>query len=110
VPRRSTARLETRWPEVLLAKPAFGDRDPDGGEVTTLAAAFCSAGATSVLASLWSVDDESTKEFMIHFYTQLADGKSKAASLQSAQIMLMTPPKFSHPLFWAPFVLMGDWR
>jgi CHAT domain-containing protein len=56
------------------------------------------------------VDDESTKEFMIHFYTQLAAGKSKAASLQRAQIMLMTPPKFSHPLFWAPFVLMGDWR
>jgi CHAT domain-containing protein len=89
---------------------AFGDRDPDGGEVTTLAAAFSSAGATSVLASLWSVDDESTKEFMIHFYTQLAAGQSKAASLQSAQIALMKTVKFSHPLFWAPFVLMGDWR
>jgi CHAT domain-containing protein len=89
---------------------AFGDRDPDGGEVTTLAAAFSSAGATSVLASLWSVNDESTKEFMIQFYTQLAAGQSKAASLQSAQITLMKNPKFSHPLYWAPFVLMGDWR
>jgi CHAT domain-containing protein len=89
---------------------AFGDKDPDGGEVTTLAEAFSSAGATSVLASLWSVDDESTKEFMIHFYTQLAAGQSKAASLQNAQITLMKNPKFSHPLYWAPFVLMGDWR
>jgi CHAT domain-containing protein len=89
---------------------AFGGRDPDGGEVTTLAAAFSSAGATSVLASLWSVGDESTKEFMIQFYTQLAAGRSKAASLQSAQIALMKNPKFSHPLYWAPFVLMGDWR
>jgi CHAT domain-containing protein len=89
---------------------AFGDKDPDGGEVTTLAEAFSSAGATSVLASLWSVDDVSTKEFMIQFYTQLAAGQSKAASLQSAQITLMKNPKFSHPLYWAPFVLMGDWR
>jgi CHAT domain-containing protein len=45
---------------------------------------YSSAGATSVLASLWSVDDESTKEFMIHFYTELAAGQSKVASLQSA--------------------------
>jgi CHAT domain-containing protein len=89
---------------------AYGDKDPDGGEVTTLAEAFSSAGATSVLASLWSVADESTKEFMIQFYTQLAAGQSKAASLQSAQIALMKNPKFSHPLYWAPFVLMGDWR
>jgi CHAT domain-containing protein len=89
---------------------AFGDKDPDGGEVTTLAEAFSSAGATSVLASLWSVDDESTKEFRIHFYTELAAGQSKAASLQSAQITLMKNPRFSHPLYWAPFVLMGDWR
>jgi CHAT domain-containing protein len=89
---------------------AFGDRDPDGGEVTTLAAAFSNAGATSVLASLWSVNDESTKEFMIQFYTQLASGQSKAASLQSAQVTLMKNPKFSHPLYWAPFVMMGDWR
>ncbi len=70
---------------------ALGDRDPDGGEITTLAEAFSSAGATAVLASLWSVGDQSTKEFMIQFYQQLAAGQSKAASLQSAQISLMTP-------------------
>jgi hypothetical protein len=63
---------------------------------------YSSAGATSVLASLWSVDDESTKEFMIHFYTELAAGQSKVASLQSAQITLMKNPRFSHPLYWAP--------
>jgi CHAT domain-containing protein len=89
---------------------AFGDKDPDGGEVTTLAEAFSSAGATSVLASLWSVGDESTKDFMVQFYTQLTAGQSKAASLQSAQLTLMKNPKFKHPLYWAPFVLMGDWR
>jgi CHAT domain-containing protein len=89
---------------------ALGDKEPDGGEITTLAEAFSSAGATTVLASLWSVGDESTKELMVEFYRQLATGQSKAAALQSAEIKLLKNPKFSRPLYWAPFVLMGDWR
>jgi len=89
---------------------ALGDKEPDGGEITTLAEAFSSAGATTVLASLWSVGDESTKELMVEFYRQLAAGQSKAAALQSAEIKLLKNPKFSRPLYWAPFVLMGDWR
>jgi CHAT domain-containing protein len=89
---------------------AVGNKEPDGGEVTTLAHAFSSAGATTVLASLWSVGDESTKEFMMEFYRQLASGASKAGALQSAQIKLLKSAKFSRPLYWAPFVLMGDWR
>ncbi|MEY2510934.1 MAG: hypothetical protein QOE26_1697 [Verrucomicrobiota bacterium] len=89
---------------------AVGNKEPDGGEVTTLAHAFSSAGATTVLASLWSVGDESTKEFMMEFYRQLAAGTSKAAALQSAQLKLLRSAKFSRPLYWAPFVLMGDWR
>jgi CHAT domain-containing protein len=89
---------------------AVGDKEPDGGELTTLAHTFTTAGATTVLASLWSVGDESTKEFMVEFYTQLAAGKSKAAAVQSAEVKLLKNPKFSRPLYWAPFVLMGDWR
>jgi CHAT domain-containing protein len=89
---------------------ALGDKEPDGGEITTLAEAFSSAGATTVLASLWSVGDESTKELMVEFYRQLAAGMSKAEALQSAEVKLLKNPKFSRPLYWAPFVLMGDWR
>ena len=89
---------------------ALGDKEPDGGEITTLAEAFSSAGATTVLASLWSVGDESTKELMVEFYRQLAAGHSKAEALQSAEVKLLRNPKFSRPLYWAPFVLMGDWR
>jgi CHAT domain-containing protein len=89
---------------------ALGDKEPDGGEITTLAEAFSSAGATTVLASLWSVGDESTKELMVEFYRQLAAGISKAEALQSAEIKLLKNPKYSRPLYWAPFILMGDWR
>lgn len=89
---------------------ALGDKEPDGGEITTLAEAFSSAGATTVLASLWSVGDESTKELMVEFYRQLAAGQSKAEALQSAEVKLLKSQKFARPLYWAPFVLMGDWR
>jgi CHAT domain-containing protein len=89
---------------------ALGDKEPDGGEITSLAEAFSAAGATTVLASLWSVGDESTKELMVEFYSKLATGMSKAEALQSAEIKLLKNPKFSRPLYWAPFVLMGDWR
>jgi len=89
---------------------ALGDKEPDGGEITSLADAFSSAGANAVLASLWSVGDESTKELMVEFYSKLAAGASKAEALQSAEVKLLKNPKFSRPLYWAPFVLMGDWR
>ena len=89
---------------------ALGDKEPDGGEITTLAEAFSSAGATTVLASLWSVGDESTKELMVEFYSQLAANASKAEALQKAELKLLKNPKFSRPLYWAPFILMGDWR
>lgn len=90
---------------------ALGGKDPDGTEITSLAEGFSTAGATTVLASLWSVGDESTKELMVEFYKQLAiPGVSKAAALQTAEIKLLRNPKFSRPLYWAPFILMGDWR
>jgi CHAT domain-containing protein len=89
---------------------ALGDKEPDGGEITTLAEAFSTAGATTVLASLWSVGDESTKELMVEFYSKLANGASKAEALQAAEIKMLRNPKFSRPLYWAPFILMGDWR
>ena len=89
---------------------ALGDKDPDGGEITTLAEAFATAKVRTVVASLWSVGDESTKEFMVNFYQQLAAGASKPAALQSAQLALMKNPKYAKPLYWSPFVLMGDWR
>lgn len=89
---------------------ALADKEPDGGEITTLAEAFATAKVRTVVASLWSVGDESTKEFMVAFYKQLAAGATKPAALQSAQLELMQNPKFALPLYWAPFVLMGDWR
>jgi CHAT domain-containing protein len=88
---------------------ALGEKDP-GVEVSGLAAAFSTAGASSVVASLWSVSDESTDRIMVSFYKGLSEGKSKAVALQAAETALLQDPKFNHPFYWAPFILMGDWR
>jgi CHAT domain-containing protein len=110
---REIWRLPMKKVEIVTlsaCETALGDKEPDGGEITTLAEAFATAKVRTVVASLWSVGDESTKEFMVAFYKELAAGASKTAALQSAQVAMMKNPKYSRPLYWAPFVLMGDWR
>jgi CHAT domain-containing protein len=89
---------------------AIGTREPDGGEITSLAEAFSSAGTPTVIASLWSVEDASTRTLMEEFYKALAGGDSKAQALQKAQVALLKDPKTRHPFYWAPFEILGDWR
>jgi CHAT domain-containing protein/ATP/maltotriose-dependent transcriptional regulator MalT len=77
-----------------------------GDEVVGLNRAFIYAGASSVIASLWTVDDEATGFLMRSFYTHLKRGLSKADALQAAQAA--TRHKYPHPYYWAAFVLTGD--
>jgi CHAT domain-containing protein/Tfp pilus assembly protein PilF len=93
-------------------------------------------GARAVISTLWEVDDTSTGELMADFYRRWANGKgkvSKVEALRMAQLDLLqgngSPVSnssgrglgivndqhrgsagFTHPYYWAPFVLMGDWR
>ncbi len=85
-------------------------KNADGREITSLAKSFSDAGAKAVIASLWSVADQSTSELMTSFYRELAAGKSKGQALQSAEIAVLKNPDYAHPFYWAPFILMGDWR
>lgn len=81
-----------------------------GDELAGLTRAFLYAGAPSVVVSLWPVYGPSTQRLMLEFYAQLKNGEDKATALQQAQIALMETKKYSRPFFWAPFVLIGDWR
>jgi CHAT domain-containing protein/tetratricopeptide (TPR) repeat protein len=74
-----------------------------GDDIIALSRAFLYAGASSVLASLWTVNDEATSLLMNVFYTRLKQGMSKAAALQAAQIA--TRRKYPNPYHWAAFVL-----
>ena len=78
-----------------------------GDELIGLARGFFSAGARSVLLSLWMVDDETTAQMMVDFYQETRRGSSLAASLRAAQLRVLR--QNPHPFFWSPFVLVGHW-
>lgn len=76
-----------------------------GDEILGLARGFLSAGAKSLVLSLWTVNDEATTELMKVFYTNLQRGESVATSLRKAQTDFIG--RGEHPYFWSPFVLIG---
>ncbi len=80
----------------------------NGDEIVGLNRALIYAGTPTVIASLWTVDDEATSFLMERFYTYLRQGISKAGALQAAQNDVRKTPKWSHPYYWAAFVLTGD--
>jgi len=71
---------------------------------------FMNAGASSAVASLWSVDDEATAELMKQFYSNmLRDGMPPAAALRAAQNTIRKDPRWSSPYYWAAFTFQGDY-
>jgi CHAT domain-containing protein len=81
-----------------------------GGGIMGLTRAFMYAGTPSVVVSLWRVSDESTCLFMQTSYGHLKAGDTRDVALQKAMRELREVPEYSHPYFWAPFVLVGDCR
>ena len=82
-----------------------------GEGMVGLTRAFMYAGSPSVLVSLWSVSDMSTASLMGEFYKNLIKNRlSKTDALRKAQLTLISDEKYAHPFYWAPFVLIGDWR
>jgi CHAT domain-containing protein len=81
-----------------------------GEGIVGLARAFQLAGARSVLASLWSVADESTAVLMPSFYRHLKAGMPKGDALRRAQLELVRGKnrEYVTPFHWAPFQLVGD--
>ena len=78
-----------------------------GDGVYSLRRAFEIAGAQSVVASLWSVDDTSTRDLMAAFYGLLRKSTPSAQALQKAQQAVSKSKKFGHPYHWAAFTLSG---
>lgn len=68
---------------------------------------FLYAGAASVVVSLWEVADTSTADFMVRFYRDL-NRSDKAEALRLSKLEMIREGSFSHPYYWAPFVLVGQ--
>ncbi len=80
-----------------------------GGEYLGLARAFLLAGARSVLATHWAVDDAETARLMGTFYRHLAVGDQPSEALRKAQLAAISTnkPQYRHPYYWAPFFVFG---
>ena len=103
---------------VVLSACSSGLGDEVGGEgLQGLSRAFQIAGARAVLASLWPVDDQGTRELMERFYRHLGRGVRKDEALHRAQKELLAgdpddpeAPDYSHPWYWAAFQIWGEGR
>ncbi|MGJ3251982.1 MAG: CHAT domain-containing protein [Elainellaceae cyanobacterium] len=84
----------------------------DGDSRAALGLVAVQSGARSTLASLWYVDDQGTAELMSHFYQELAGAETlitKAEALRRSQLALLQNPYYRSPIYWAPYVLVGNW-
>ncbi len=69
------------------------------------------SGVRSVVATLWAVSDHSTADLMACFYRGLMQQRlGRASTLRQAQLSLLYSDVYQHPYYWAPFILVGDWR
>jgi CHAT domain-containing protein len=101
---------ESRNPIELLVLSACKTAKGDNRATLGLAGMAVRSGARSTIASLWSVEDSATATFMENFYQELATlNTTKADALRKAQISLLKNPQFTHPFYWSPFVLVGNW-
>jgi CHAT domain-containing protein len=115
-------RLDADLVTLSGCQTALG-KEASGEGIIGLTRAFQYAGARTVLASLWSVADDSTAELMDRLYRRLRSGTATNDALRGAQLDLLATPlaltgddgesrelDASHPFHWAAFQVIGDWR
>lgn len=99
--------LELESQMVVLSNCMLGDR---GSELLDIAQGLQYAGAQSVVTTLWKNDEQTMSKMMTDFYTQLRNGMTKDAALQSACLSLWKEKDAAlcHPVHWATYVPVGN--
>lgn len=95
----------------LLVLSACQTATGDNRAALGLAGMAVRAGARSTLATLWYIDDAATVPLMVQFYNTLNESNvmTKAEALRRAQLSLLQNRSYQHPIYWAPYVLVGNW-
>lgn len=107
--------LRLSSPLVMLSACETGlGREKRGEGVMGLTRAFMYAGAPTVGVTLWSVADKSTSELMTDFYRDYlgrdAATATPSSAMREARRRMIAGKRYSAPFYWAPFVLVGDWK
>ncbi len=79
-----------------------------GEGIEGLNRSFFFAGASSVLMSLWAVNDQATYQLMERFYAHLRSSAPIANSLRNAKLEMIASEAVSHPYYWAGFIVSGN--
>jgi CHAT domain-containing protein len=97
-------------PLELLTLSACESAAGDDRAALGLAGIAIKAGARSAVATFWQVHDQVAAELITHFYKELQDpAVSRAVALQRAQLKVLSDPRYDHPGFWAPFLMINSW-
>lgn len=105
---RDVQNLNLQNKTVILSACETGlNKIVNGEESLGLMRGFLQAGASSLVFSLWTVDDKSTLDLMTRLYRNFLNGDNLSRSLQAAQKQVLK--ENPHPYFWAPFVIIGHW-
>ena len=97
-------------PIELLTLSACQTAAGDDRAALGLAGIAVKAGARSALATLWFINDRASAVLVAEFYKQLQNPEhSKVKALQQAQLKLLEDPRYEHPIYWSPFLLIGNW-
>ncbi|MBZ5489489.1 MAG: CHAT domain-containing protein [Acidobacteriia bacterium] len=103
--------MKLRADLVVLSGCETGLGEEINGEgLVGLTRGFMYAGASRVVASLWSISDLATATLMAEFYKSMENGLRPAAALRAAQIQMWKQQQWKSPYYWAAFQIQGEWR
>jgi CHAT domain-containing protein len=87
-------------------------KDARGEGLLSLTRGFLASGASRVMVTLWSIEDQATAEIMSRFYNRMLGRQpmSPAAALRATQEEMWREGRWGSPYYWSGFVLQGDWR
>jgi len=103
-------RFRQDTPLELLTLSACETAAGDEAAALGLAGVAVRAGARSALATLWPVNDEATARLIDAFYAEITQpGQTRAGALRAAQRSVREMPRFAHPGYWAPFLMISSW-
>jgi CHAT domain-containing protein len=106
-------KLNADWVVLSACNTAASDGTPGADGLSGLAKAFFFAGSRALLVSHWPVDSEAAVRLTTRTFQAMAAAPklARASALRRAMTELARDPKtdrFAHPLFWAPFVVVGE--